>query len=169
MAPVQDLADCESGSTKIDSLATVDCESSVVLCRCSSDSPDLDLGSVLYPSDKAECFVRYEGQKGEVMNWQSKYKDVLIPVLHHGSVASGVDKCELCRFHLERYCRRGERCTYAHSWEDRLEWISPTCSKDNKVDCDQKWKHILNNKCVGVFKVLDGRTVSDFLAALDHT
>ena len=167
VAPVRDVADCESGSTKIDSSATVDCKSSI--CKCLSDSPDLGLGSVSYPSDKPGCFVRYEGRKGEVINWQSKYKDVLIPVLHHGSVASGVDKCKLCRFHLEGYCRRGDRCTYAHSWEDRLEWICPTCSKDNKVDCDQKWEHILNYKCVGVFKVLDGRTVSDFLAALDHT
>ena len=87
VAPVQDVADCESGSTKIhvDSSATVDCESSI--CKCSSDSPDLELGSVSYPSDKPGYFVRFEGRKGEVINWQSKYKDVLIPVLHHGSVA----------------------------------------------------------------------------------
>ena len=34
MAPVQDVADCESGSTKIDSSATVDCESIVYVNVC---------------------------------------------------------------------------------------------------------------------------------------
>ena len=58
VVPVRDVADCESGSTKIDSSVTVDCESSI--CKCLSDSPDLGLGSVSYPSDKPGCFNLFD-------------------------------------------------------------------------------------------------------------
>ena len=74
----------------------------------------VDLGSITKVLDSPGCFIRYEGKSGETINWNSSYTDVLIPVLHHGAIASGVDKCDLCRFHLEGSCRCGLRCTYAH-------------------------------------------------------
>ena len=92
----------------------------------------VDLGSITKPPDKPGCFIRSEGRDGQTINWHSSYHDVLIPVLHHGAIASGVDKCDLCRFHLEGSCRRGQRCTYAHSWSERSEWICPVCSKHDK-------------------------------------
>ena len=90
--------------------------------------PDkIDLGSITKLSDRPGSFIRYEGRNGETINWNSRYKDVLIPVLHNGAIASGVDKCEFCRFHLDGTCRRS-RCTYAHSWGERAEWICPKCT-----------------------------------------
>ncbi len=71
--------------------------------------------------------------------------------------------CELCHFHLDGTCRCGQRCTYAHSWDERLEWICPICTKDGKCICDEKWQHILQYKCIGVYVVADGRTVGEFL------
>ena len=66
-------------------------------------------------------------------------------------------------FHLKGNCRRGSRCTYAHSWAERIEWTCPICTVDGKLDCDQKWQHILKYRRVGVYTVLDGRTVGEFL------
>ena len=37
------------------------------------------------------------------------------------------------------------------------------CTVDGKLDCDQKWQHILKYRRVGVYTVLDGRTVGEFL------
>ena len=31
------------------------------------------------------------------------------------------------------------------------------------IACDQKWQHILKNRRVGVYTVLDGQTVREFL------
>ena len=58
---------------------------------------------------------------------------------------------------------RGSRCTYAHSWSERIKWTCPICTVDEKLDCDQKWQHILKYRRVGVYTVLDGRTVGEFL------
>ena len=44
----------------------------------------------------------------------------------------GVDKCDLCHFHLNGTYRRGSRCTYAHSWAERIEWTCPICIVDGK-------------------------------------
>ena len=79
------------------------------------------------------------------------------------SESGGVDKCDLCHFHLKGNCQRGSRCTYAHSWAERIEWTCPICTVDGKLDCDQKWQHILKYRRVGVYTVLDGRTVGEFL------
>ena len=78
-------------------------------------------------------------------------------------MCGGVDKCDLCHFHLEGNCRRGSRCTYAQSWAERIEWTCPICTVDGKLDCDQKWQHILKCRHVGVYTVLDGLTVGEFL------
>ena len=83
--------------------------------------------------------------------------------IDRGAIVGGVDKCELCRYHLDGECRRGARCTYAHSWGDRLEWICPSCTKNKKIECESKWQHILSYKNLGVMLVEDGRTVADFL------
>ena len=123
----------------------------------------VDLGSIKMLLDSPGCFIRYEGRSGETINWNSRYTDVLIPVLHHGAIASGVDKCDLCRFHLEGSCRRGLRCTYAHGWGERSEWICPICSKQNGIECEHKWDHILQYQRVGIYSVADGRTVAEFL------
>ena len=40
---------------------------------------------------------------------------------------------------------RSAQCTYAHSWDERREWIRPLCTKDNKTECDQKCDYILQN------------------------
>ena len=29
------------------------------------------------------------------------------------------------------------------------------CTKDGKIDCDMKWQHILQYKCIGVYSVAD--------------
>ena len=108
-------------------------------------SPLSQLGSVSHVPDKLGHFVRLEGRSGQAYKpslYSRPYDDVLIPVLHRGAIASGVDKCELCRHHLDGDCRRGVRCTYAHSWDERLEWIY---------------------KKLGVMVVDDGRSVADFL------
>ena len=63
-----------------------------------------DLGSIKKLLDSPRCFIQYEGRSGETINWKSSYTDVLIPVQHHGAIASGVHKCDLCRFHLEGSC-----------------------------------------------------------------
>ncbi len=123
--------------------------------------PTPDLGIVTKLSDKPGCYLRYEGRRGHIYSDQS-YSDVLIPVLYHGTVASGVDKCDLCHFHLDGTCCRGQCCTYAHSWAERLEWM-PYCTKDGELDCDTKWQHILQYKCIGEYAVTDGRTVGEFL------
>ncbi len=52
-----------------------------------------ELGSISKLSDKPGCFLCYEGKNGETVNWHSKYSDILIPVLHHGSIARGVNCC----------------------------------------------------------------------------
>ena len=91
------------------------------------------------------------------------HTDVLIPVLHHVAIGSGVDKCNLCRFDLDTSgCRRGARCTYAQCWSDRVEWICPVCTQMQKVECESKWQHILKYQRIGVFVVNDGRTVANF-------
>ena len=129
-------------------------------------SPLSQLGSVSHVPDKPGHFVRLEGRSGQAYKpslYSRPYVDVLIPVLHRGAIASGVDKCELCRHHLDGDCRRGVRCTYAHSWDERLEWICPTCTNDHKLECDNKWQHILSYKKLGVMVVDDGRSVADFL------
>ena len=105
------------------------------------------------------------GMKGDMAKSTSTrhmYSDVLICVLHHGTVASGVDKCDLCHFHLNGTCRRGQRCTYAHNWAERLEWICPICTNDGEIDCDTKWQHY-KYKRIGVYSVADGRIVAEFL------
>ena len=114
---------------------------------------------------KPGSFVRYEGKNGETILWPSyPYTDVLIPVLHHGAIGSGVDKFDLCRFDLDTsVCRRGARCTYAHGWSDRVEWICPVCTQVRKIACESKWQHILKYQHVGVFVVDDGRTVANYL------
>ena len=78
-------------------------------------------------------------------------------------MCEGVDKCDLCHFHLKGNCRRGSRCTYAHSWAERIEWTCPICTGDGKLDYDQKWQHILKYRCVGMYTVLHGQTVGEFL------
>ncbi len=89
----------------------------------------------VYKSDWPGHFVRIKDREGHIMmpqlSFVAPYKGIFIPVLRHGSIACGVHKCELCRHHIERYCWRGERCTYAHSWDERLKWICPICTKDN--------------------------------------
>ena len=40
------------------------------------------------------------------------------------------------------------------------------CSKHDKIECDQKWEHILQYNCVGIYRMLDGRTVAEFLEQL---
>ena len=126
----------------------------------------VDLGSITKVLDSPGCFIRYEGKSGKTINWNSSYTDVLIPVLHHGVIASGVDKCDLCQFHLEGSCRRGLRCTYAHSWSERSEWICPICSKQDEFECQQKWEHTLQYQRVGIYSVADGRTVAEFLDSI---
>ncbi len=115
-------------------------------------------------NQKSNCcnLLNIVNRTGETIR-QSSYRDVLIPVLHHGTIASRVVKCELCRFHLEGTCHRGQRCTYAHSWSERVEWICPKCSKNNEIECEQKWDHIFQYKRVGIFSVTDGRTVAEYL------
>ena len=64
----------------------------------------VDLGSITKVLDSPGCFIQYEGKSGETINWNSSYMDVLFPVLHHRAIASSVDKCDPCRFHLEGSC-----------------------------------------------------------------
>ena len=40
------------------------------------------------------------------------------------------------------------------------------CTVDGKLDCDQKWQHVLKYRRVGVYTVLDGQTVGEFLRYL---
>ena len=128
-----------------------------------SNSPEL--GSVVWLSAQPGSFVRYEGKNGETILWPKyPYTDLLIPVLHHGAIGCGVDKCDLCRFDLDGDgCRRGARCTYAHGWSERVEWICPVCTQLQKMDCESKWQHILKYQRIGVYVVDDGRTVANFL------
>ena len=93
-------------------------------------------------------FYTDEGRSDETINWKSSYTDVLI-----GAFASGVDKYDLCRFHLEGSYPRGLRCTYAHGWSERSEWICPICSKQDEIECQQKWEHILQYHRVGIYSV----------------
>ncbi len=104
-----------------DSSASTSCLPSSTFDTQSSEF--LKLGSVTWLSDQPGRFVRYEGEKGETIPWPNHpYTDTLIPVLHHGAIGSGVDKCDLCHFDLSNNgCRRGVRCTYAHGWSDRVE------------------------------------------------
>ncbi len=70
----------------------------------------------------------------------------------------------ICHFDLsDSGCRRGVRCTYAHGWSDRVEWICPTCTQKQKIECDSKWDHILKYQRIGVFLVDDSRTGANFL------
>ena len=101
-------------------------------------------------------FVRYEGKEGQTRqppSFMPEYTDVLIPVLHRGAIACGVHKCDLCCYHLQGSCRRGARCTYAHSWDERLERICQICTKDDRVECDTKWEHILKYIQLGPYQV----------------
>ena len=95
----------------------------------SSHSPDSDDSGIPLPQPKLNSVaklaqkpgqdIRFKGRHGEV--YDPSYSDTLIPVLHHGAVSGGIDKCDLCHFHLKGNCRRGSRCTYAHSWAEKIE------------------------------------------------
>ena len=37
------------------------------------------------------------------------------------------------------------------------------CPKQDEIDCQQKWEHILQYQRVGIYSVADGRTVAEFL------
>ena len=63
------------------------------------------------------CYEGREGQTGQSPSFMPEYTDVLIPVLHHRTIAY---KCDLCCYDLQGYCRHGTRCTYAHPWENAL-------------------------------------------------
>ena len=91
--------------------------------ECLHCKTTLKLGEVSWLSDHPGSFVRNEGKKGETVFWSEyPYTDTIIPVLHHGAIGYGTDKCDLCRFYLDDGdCRRGARCTYAHGWHDRIE------------------------------------------------
>ena len=108
--------------------------------------------------------MRNEGKKGETVFWsENPCTDTIIPVLHHGAIGYGTDKCDLCRFYLDD----GDCRTYAHGWHDRIEWTCPVCTQKKKIECDSKWQHI--HQRVGVFSVEDGQTVADFLESENST
>jgi len=74
------------------------------------------------------------------------YSDVLIPVLLHGAVASGIDKSDLCHFHLDGTCRCGQRCTYVQNWAERSQ------SQDFAISVENPDRH-LSLHCVKVRSV----------------
>ncbi len=43
-----------------------------------------------------------------------------------------------------------------------FEWICSICTDGGKRECDPKWQHILKYECIGVYTVVDGRTVKEF-------
>ena len=55
---------------------------------------------------------------------------------------------------------------YAHSWDERLEWICPICTKDDRVERDMKWEHILKNIQLGPYQV---ENVAELLNDLYNT
>ena len=110
------------------------------------------------------CFIQYEGKSGETTNWNSSYTDVLIPVLHHGAIASGVDKCDLCRFHLEGSCQRGLRplmLTAGVKDQNGFVPFAPSRMSLNVVGAYTPVYH------VGIYSVADGHTVhAEFLDSI---
>ena len=73
----------------------------------------------------------------------------------------------MCCYHPQGSYRRGARCTYAHFWDERLEWICPICTKDDKFECDMKWEHILKYIQLGPYQVENGQTVAEFMKSLN--
>ena len=77
-----------------------------------SEPSNLKLGDII-KLDEPGCSVgTKEGRNDQV--YDPSYYYVLIPVLHHRALAGGVDKSDLCHYHLKGICRWGARCTYAH-------------------------------------------------------
>ena len=68
------------------------------------------------------------GKRRQPPSFMPEYTDVLIPVLHCGTI---VCKCDLCCYHHQGYCRHGKKYTYAHPWDECLEWICPVCTYYN--------------------------------------
>ena len=47
------------------------------------------------------------------------------------------------------------------------EWICLICTKDDRVECDMKWEHILKYIQLGPYQVENGQTVAEFLKSLN--
>ena len=106
--PHNQLVDSISSGTMCNARSSVESALSHPAVSPPADDPTLcptpELGMVTRLPDKPGCYLRHEGRHGQMYK-HSSYSDVLIPVLHHGAVASGVDKCDLCHFHLDGTCR----------------------------------------------------------------
>jgi len=95
--PGQHLADIEmlEGTTEVAPAFLNPVTEQRKQIECPTDDPTLrptpELGMVTRLPDKPGCYLRHEGRHGQIYK-RSSYSDVLIPVLHHGAVASGVDK-----------------------------------------------------------------------------
>ena len=87
------LSDSDSSGTLLNSSHSPDNDSSDI------PLPQPKLGSVTKLAQKPGQYICFEGRHGEI--YDPSYSDTLIPVLHHGAVCGGVNKCDLCHFHLK--------------------------------------------------------------------
>ena len=62
------------------------------------------------------------------------------------------------------YLKLHTRCTYAHSWSEKLEWIGPICSKQDESTKVGPYTPVYQR--VGLYSVADGRTVAEFLDSI---
>ena len=75
-------------------------------------------------------------------------------------------KSRFC-FNSVKECRKDSKdCSFAHSWDERLEYICPVCTDDGLTECLKKRQHMSKYKLWGVYVVEDGRSVSDYLNSL---
>ena len=113
-------------------------------------------------------FVHYIKSSGAVEDWDTDTSSLpVVPVLHHGAVTNGMKKSRFCFNSVkESYrCRKDSKdCSFAHSWDERLEYICPVCTDD---ECLKKRQHMSKYKLWGVYVVEDGRSVSDYLNSLN--
>ena len=84
-----------------------------------------------------------------------------IPVLHCGAIVCGVHKICVAIIFKALVDVQG-----AHSWDERLEWICPIRTKDDRTECDMKWEHVPKYIQLGLYQVENGRTVAKFFEVL---
>ncbi len=88
----------------------------------------------------SHMYVHYVRSNGEIRDWDADTSSLpLLPVLHHGAVANRMKKSRFCFNSVKDRCRRDSTdCPFAHSWDERLEYICPVCTEDGLTECEKK-------------------------------
>ncbi len=112
----------------------------------------------------SHMYVHYVRSNDEIRDWDTDTSSLpLVPVLHHGTMANEM-KSRFYYNNMQERCRRSSTdCPFAHSWDERLEYICPACTEDGLLECVKKRQHISNYRLWGIYAIEDGRSVSDYL------